>query len=259
MGRKSFFPESFPLVVGHRGASGTLPENTLDAFAAAFHAGAEAVELDVRVTSDGVGVVIHDADVSRTTNGQGFVHAMSLEDMKRLDASSGAGVRMEVPTLEEVLRLAHGRGGVMFEIKNIPGEPGFDPVREAAVDAVIEALQEVEVPALVASFNPRAIERCRERSKDIPTGFLATAAMDPEGALRYATEIGHEWVLPNVAALWSVGRPFIERAHAAGVNVGTWVEDDAARMETLLSWGVDALATNLPEVAVRVRRGLRDT
>jgi len=253
MGRKPFFSEERPVVVAHRGASGTRPENTLEAFSAAFKAGAEAVELDVRLTSDGVAVAFHDADVSRTTGADGQVHALKLADLKKLDASGGTGPRAEVPTLEEVLDLASGRGGVMLEMKNIPGEPGFDPTAEGAVEAALEALATFDGPALIASFNPRSIERCRHHSTEIPTGFLATAAMDPAIALRYVKEIGHEWVLPNVAALWSAGEPFVESAHAAGVRVGTWVVDEAKRMETLFSWGVDAIATNLPEVAVPVR------
>jgi len=257
MGRKSFFSEDHPVVVAHRGASGTHPENTLGAFSAAFKAGAEAVELDVRLTSDGVAVAFHDPDVSRTTGGEGQIHALKLADLKRLDASAGAGPRTEVPTLKEVLDLASGRGGVMLEMKNIPGEPGFDPTGEGAVEAALEALATFEGPALMASFNPRSIERCRNHSAQIPTGFLATAAMDPAIALRYAEEVGHEWVLPNVAALWSAGRSFVEGAHGAGVRVGTWVVDEAKRMETLFSWGVDAIATSLPEVAVPIRNAFR--
>jgi len=261
MGRRSFFSGDHPVVVAHRGASGTHPENTLEAFSAAFKAGAEAVELDVRLTSDGVAVAFHDPDVSRTTGAEGQIHAMKLADLKRLDASAGLGPRTEVPTLREVLDLASGRGGVMLEMKNIPGEPGFDPTEEGAVEAALEALETFEGPALIASFNPRSIERCRERcrnhSDQIPSGFLATAAMDPAIALRYAKEVGHEWVLPNVTALWSAGQPFVEGAHSAGVRVGTWVVDEARRMETLFSWGVDAIATNLPEVAVPVRDAFR--
>lgn len=234
------------------------PENTLEAFSAAFRAGAEAVELDVRLTSDGVAVVFHDADLGRTTGAEGQVHAMTLVELRKLDASAGSGRRTTIPTLQEVLDLASGRGGVMLEIKNIPGEPGFDPVAEGAVEAALEALETFDGPALIASFNPRSIERCRDHSATVPTGFLATAAMDPAIALRYAKEIGHEWVIPNVAALWSAGESFVSVAHEAGVRVGTWVVDDARRMETLFSWGVDAIATNLPEVAVPVRNAFRD-
>ena len=96
-----FPPGAYPLVVAHRGASVELPENTLDAFRGALEAGADVVETDVRLTSDGVPVVMHDAHVSRVTDGQGLVHEMTIAEVKRLDASGGRGPRTEVPTLAE--------------------------------------------------------------------------------------------------------------------------------------------------------------
>src|SRR5207244_5819311 len=88
----------WPAIVAHRGASATHPENTLSAFLAAAAAGADMVELDVRLTADGVPVVLHDLDVSRTTDGSGSAHLMSLRELKRLDASGGRGPRAEIPT-----------------------------------------------------------------------------------------------------------------------------------------------------------------
>src|SRR6188472_1053934 len=82
---------SRPLVVAHRGARLTHPENTLVAFDAAVVGGADAVELDVRLTADGVAVVAHDADVVRMAGEQGFVHEMTLERIKALDVSRGFG------------------------------------------------------------------------------------------------------------------------------------------------------------------------
>src|SRR5207245_9249018 len=94
------FPQSSsPLVVAHRGASVELPENTLPAFEGAILAGADVVETDVRLTADGVPIVLHDADVSRCTDGAGFVHELTLQEVKRLDASGGRGTRAEIPTL----------------------------------------------------------------------------------------------------------------------------------------------------------------
>ena len=78
------FPELRSLVVAHRGASVSHPENTLEAFEAAVAAGAEVLELDVRLSADGVPVVLHDPDVSRCTDGRGFVHELTLSQLKRL-------------------------------------------------------------------------------------------------------------------------------------------------------------------------------
>lgn len=242
-------------VVAHRGASATEPENTLVAFDAAFAAGADAVELDVRLTSDGVPVVLHDAEVSVATNGSGYVHEMTLAEVKRLDASGGRGSRQEVPTLAEVLEATRDRGGVDLEIKNLPGESSFDSPREAVLEAALEALEAAAFlgPVLVSSFNWLTIERCKQIAPDVPTGFLTIAAIDAHAALVYARRGGHDFVLPQTPALLEAGRELVEEAHGDGVRVGTWVADDPPILETLFSWGIDAVACNDPAAAVSVR------
>src|SRR5689334_1368143 len=129
-----------PMVVAHRGASSTEPENTLAAFEAAVRAGADVVEFDVRLTADGVPVVLHDASVDATTDGRGLVHTLSLAEVKRLDAGHGRATRAEVPTLAEALGLLSGRAAVDVEIKNLPGEAAFDSPAEAVVEATVRAL-----------------------------------------------------------------------------------------------------------------------
>lgn len=259
MGRKSCFDGESCLVIAHRGASASHAENTLPAFRAAIDAGADAVELDVRVTSDGVGVAIHDPDVSRTTDGEGLVHELSLGRVRELSISSPEGPAVRIPTLDEVVALVGERAGIMFEIKNLPGLPGFDPFGEPGVEETLRAISEGPVPALVASFNPRSIERCRDMARErVQTGFLSSSAMDPETSIRYAASSGHRWILPNITALRSAGEEVILRAHASGIRVGCWVADDPADIEMLISWGVDAVITNVPEIAVPLRDRLRD-
>jgi len=258
MGRKSCFDEETCLVIAHRGASASDPENTLPAFDAAIGAGADAVELDVRVTSDGVGVAIHDPDVARTTDGEGLVHELTLEQVQELSILTPEGAAVGVPNLDEVVALVGERAGIMFEIKNLPGLPGFDPFGEPGVEETLRAISESPVSALVASFNPRSIERCRDLARErVQTGFLSSSAMDPVTAVRYAASVGHRWILPNVAALKSAGEEVILRAHASGVRVGSWVVDDPDDIEMLMSWGVDAVITDVPEVAVPLRDGMR--
>jgi glycerophosphoryl diester phosphodiesterase len=244
------------LIVAHRGASSEQPENTLAAFEAALVAGADVVELDVRLTADGVPVVLHDPDVSATTDGRGLVHELTFAEVKRLDASGGRGSRQEVPALAEVLELI-GRleGAVDLEIKNLPGEPAFDSPQEAVLLATLEALEAGSFPreALVSSFNWLTIERSKELAPDIPTGFLTVAAIDPRAALVYVTQHGHEFVLPQTPALLGAGEEFVREARAEGVRVGTWVADDEDLLTRLFAWGVDAVATNDPGRAIALR------
>jgi glycerophosphoryl diester phosphodiesterase len=250
MAAVDFPPEHLPLVVAHRGASATSPENTLGAFDAAVAAGAPAVEFDVRLSADGVPVVVHDADVARVAGVPGLVHELTVEELRRLDVR---GAR--IPTLREVLDLLSGRTGIDIEIKNIPGEPAFDSPREAVLEACLRELDASSFsgPVLVTSFNWVTIERCRELAPGVPTGFLTIAAMDPRAALGYASDAGHRWVLPQVDAVLEAGEAFVDEVHAAGLLAGTWVVDDAERMGRLFAMGVDAVATNDPALGMRVR------
>jgi glycerophosphoryl diester phosphodiesterase len=245
------------LVVAHRGASSREPENTLAAFRAAVQAGADVIELDVRATSDGIPVVMHDADVSATTDGSGPVHSLTLAEVKRLDASGGRGPRQEVPTLAEALESIAEEGSVAvdLEIKNVPGEPAFDSPREAVLHATVETIERGGFPwaLLISSFNWLTIERSREIAPHIPTGFLTVGAVDPHAALVYARQRNHDFVLPQSMALLAAGRDFVEEAHGDGIGVGTWTVDDEADLATLFGWDVDAVASNDPVLAVAVR------
>jgi glycerophosphoryl diester phosphodiesterase len=259
MGGAEIPEQSWPIVVAHRGASAAFPENTLQAFDGAVAAGADFVELDVRLTADGVPVIMHDLEVGSTTDGEGFLHTLTLAQVRTLDASGGSEHRAAVPTLEEALILLAGRAGVNIEIKNLPGEPSFDSPKEAVAEAVVGLLRRVNFPGplLVSSFNWLSIERMRELDGEIPTGFLTIAAVDPGAALVYARSGGHTHVLPQASALFAAGEGFVRRAHDQGLSVGTWTVDDAEAIERLFSWGVDAVASNDPEMAVGVRDRFR--
>lgn len=255
----NFERQNQPIVVAHRGASATDPENTLEAFQRAVDVGADIVELDVRLTADEVAVVMHDLDVAATTDGSGLLHTMTLAEVKRLDASGGRGPRTEVPTLREALELLSGKAGVDVEIKNLPGEPSFDSPREAVALEVVSLLEATGFrgDVLVSSFNWLSIERVRELEPAIATGFLSTAAIDPWTSLDYARSKGHTYVLPQVGALHGAGERLVHAAHEAGVLVGTWTVDDPFEIERLFEMDVDAIATNDPAAAVPIRDRFR--
>lgn len=245
--------DAFPVIVAHRGAPLANPENTLASFEAAIALGARIVELDVRLSADGVPVVMHDPTVDRTTDGSGAVHELTAVQLSRLNAGS-AGSPAPVPTLAEVLALASGRTAVALEIKNLPGEPGYDPRRQAVVEAALAELDGTgfDGPVLVISFNPASIAACKAMAPDVPTGFLTTHHIDPREALAHAISAGHEMVLPGTWVLGSVGEAFVGEVHAAGLRVGTWTADDPDEVARLLDWGVDAVASNDPAMALGV-------
>jgi len=103
------------LKIGHRGAKGYEPENTLRSFQKALELNVDAVELDVRRTKDGAIVVIHDAEVDRTTNGKGLVSELTLKEIKELDIEKGE----KIPTLEEALDFLDKKVKIFIELKEI--------------------------------------------------------------------------------------------------------------------------------------------
>jgi glycerophosphoryl diester phosphodiesterase len=253
MSERPFSQEGISLVVAHRGASLEQAENTLAAFDAAIEAGAGAVEFDVRVTADGHAVVMHDATVDRTTNGTGLVGEMTLEELQRLGIESGTRTE-RVPTLDQALRLLSGRAAVDIEIKNVPGEPDFDPERQRAVELVHATLDEVAFAGevIVSSFNPLALVASRALRPEVATGLLTDTGVDVEAAIRFAAEQGFRWALPYVGHLRGTGDRFPVEAHRAGLLLGTWITDDPAEAVALLDAGVNAVATNDPRAVAAV-------
>jgi glycerophosphoryl diester phosphodiesterase len=235
------------MVVAHRGASIEHPENTIEAFEAAIELGADAVEFDVRMTADGHAVVMHDPDVSRTTDGTGLVSEMMLAEIRELG----------VPTVEDALRCLSGRVAADIEIKNLPGEPDFTPDREPAVEATLAALDSVGFSGqvIVSSFNPASIAHSRALRPDVPTGLLTEFGVVADEALARATAHGHPWVLPFVAQVLDAGENFADRVHAGGALLGVWIADDPDTASRLFELGADAVATNDPRAIIAVRDG----
>jgi glycerophosphoryl diester phosphodiesterase len=242
-------------VVAHRGDPTKLPENTLEGFDSAVRAGADAVEFDVRMTADGVAVVMHDAEVDRTTDGMGLVRSMTLEEVRSVAIPLPGGGAAGVPTLEEALRSLAGRAAVDIEIKNVPGDPDFDPDREEAVEATIAALDATgfDGAVIVSSFNPLSIARCRDLAPTIPTGLLTDPTVEAEAGFTFAKDQGHAWLLAFADVVTVAPDGFIERVHASGMRLGTWVTDDPTTAVALMRRGVDAVATNDPGLIVAAR------
>jgi glycerophosphoryl diester phosphodiesterase len=247
------FPsDAFPAIVAHRGASSTRPENTISSFAEALLLGSRILELDVRLSKDGVAVVMHDATVDRTTDGIGAVHELDARAIAALNAGTPEAPEAP-PTLAEVLDLASGRAALALEIKNLPGEPGFES-RERIVETTHAELGRTafEGPVLVVSFNPASVAASKALDPSIPTGFLSTGPIPAREALAFAAAAGHDLVLPGTRSLVPLGEAFVGEAHASGLRVGTWTADDPDEIRMLLGWGVDAIASNDPAMALGV-------
>jgi len=239
--------------VAHRGDPRSATENTVAAFEAALDAGADAVEFDVRLTADGVPVVLHDPRVDRTTDGTGIVRALPLAAVKRLRTPDGH----EVPTLEEALVPLSGRAMADVELKNVPGEPDHDPDGAAAtVEATVAAIERTRFAGevLISSFDPGALARVRASAPSLPTGLLAIEQADPFAALEAARHGEHAWALPAAIGLLADPAGVVSAAREAGLLLGTWVVDDPETALRLFDAGVDAVATNDPRAVATARR-----
>ncbi len=239
------FPETWwrarPLIFAHRGACRAAPENTLAAFRAALDVGADGVELDVHLSSDGVPVVIHNAKVDATTDGTGWVSDLTLAQLKQLDAGSHFDVRFageRIPTLEEVLVGVGGRLLVNIELKD------QDNRAEHLESSVVEVVQRVGMPARVwfSSFKPHALMQARQHAPDIPCALLY-------GPLGWAGRLllpltPHEALHPHLSM---VSEASVRRAHERGLRVAAWTVDRMDLARTFADWGVDVLITNEPE------------
>lgn len=256
MAERRFSDGSFPILVAHRGDPRRHPENSIEGFISALRTGADAVEFDVRLTRDASPVIMHDADVARTTDGRGLVRDLTLAEIRslRLDGTS------RIPTLAEALEVVGALGGgVDVEIKNLPGEPDFEPGAERTLEATLVALREARFPGsvVISSFNPATIRRSAELAPEVPIGLLIIDAVDPFDALGAAIEETYAFILPSVASLVDAGPQLVQSAHEAGVRVGAWTADDPGTVRRLLEWEVDAVATNDPAMAAMTREAWR--
>jgi glycerophosphoryl diester phosphodiesterase len=256
-----------PRLFAHRGASGTAPENTLEAFAEGLAAGADRLELDVHATADGHIVVFHDETLERTTNGSGLLRAHTLAELKQLDAGyhfrdesgrlpyRGKGVR--IATLAEVLREFPGTA-LNVELK-------YDEGKE--VEAFFAVIDEHDARdrVLAAAFEDHIIQRLRHVGGRIVSSLSAAEVAQFVGGCLTDTLDGYVapgqalQVPPSHEDIEIVTPLFIETAHRFGMEVHVWTINDEAEMERLLDLGVDGLMSDFPKRALGVyrRRGLR--
>ncbi len=221
-------------IVAHRGASAYEPENTLRSIRRAIEMGADAVEVDVRMTSDGVPVIMHDPTVDRTTNGKGEVRYMSLEEMESLDAGLGE----KVPRLDEVLDEVKGKVDLLIELK----------VDEASLPALklVEDRGMID-SVLFISFSIRALESVLRSQFKAHTGLIYSK---PGDWIVRAKQIGCEFILPKYHL---ATRKAIDLAHRSHLRVIPWVIDDLELAKELKDRGSDGIATNRPDIMVSLK------
>lgn len=239
-----------PLVLAHRGASGSAPENTLAAFTLALQQGADGVELDVQLSADGEVVVCHDSSVNRTTDGNGRVAEMPLAQLRQLDAGSWFGevFRGErIPTLAQVFENLP-RGIIDVELK--PG--ALNSPLPDKVAALIKAAH-LEQRVLVTSFQPLYLRRVRRLLPQQAIGLLILPGVP--GKLVH--NLSCAWLKPDYIAAHhtSVDTSFVNRETRAGRQVISWTVDDAPTLLKHRALKLAAVITNQPQAALLALEG----
>ena len=223
------------LVIAHRGASAAFPENTLAAFAGAVAMGSDGVELDVRRTADMALAVSHD---------DALPDGRVVVELRRGDLPA------DMPLLAEALDACRALPVVNIEIKNWPDDRDFDPT-EAVAEAVVALLEERGERAdgrnLISSFHLPTVDRVHALAPELPTAWLLGFADDLGPVVDRAAAHGHAAVHPHHAL---VSEELVRRAHDLGLAVNTWTCDDPDRIRWLAEVGVDAVVTNVPDVAL---------
>jgi glycerophosphoryl diester phosphodiesterase len=235
-------------VIAHRGASGERPENTLSAYALAIEQGADMIEIDLHRSLDGVVMIHHDAELARL-GGEGAIEDRTAAELALLNASPGAAVHEPIPTLLDVLEAFGDRIEFNLEIKVDRSGAPYGGLEETVL-AELEA-RGLLPRMLLSSFSDAVLERVRALSSRARLGVLV-APRAPRRILERARQVQAEAVHPHTAL---VTANLVRRAHAEGLRIYPYTEDDPGRLNRLLDLGVDGVITNHP---ARLRRLIDD-
>ena len=235
-----------PLVTSHAACKGHAPENTLAGIEQAIRLGADAIEIDVHTTSDGIPVLIHDETVDRTTDGSGNIEQMTFDAVRKLDAGArqfapkfkGA----QIPTLAEVIALTKGKVLLQIEVK----QAGI----EEAVARVVRdagAIGDCEVH----SFAPSVVQAMRA----VEPRMAAALLTDGRRVVDWADLFGFALSLnaQGVSVYYAFATPEIVRqGQLRALTFMTWTVDDEADMAKMVAAGVDSICSNFPDLVRRV-------
>jgi glycerophosphoryl diester phosphodiesterase len=252
-------------VFGHRGARGLAPENTLAAFDRGVAEGVDGLELDLRLSRDGVPVVIHDDDLARTTDTTGPVLSLTADQLARVDAGHHfapdqnfpwRGKGLGVPTLREVLA-RYPAMPLIVEMKTNSEALALATIREILAAGAAEHV-------CLGSFGFRALSVARRAAPQLATGAsqaeVAWALFRSTMRYRLGDTPYQAYIVPERRkSLTIISRRFIRDASRAGCAVYIWTVDSPEHVDRLLGWGVRGILTDRPDVTVPVVRSLRQS
>ncbi|PZD70699.1 Glycerophosphodiester phosphodiesterase [Acaryochloris thomasi RCC1774] len=227
------------LCIGHRGAMGHAPENTIASIQKALELGADCIEVDVYIV-EGHLMVFHDQRLERTTNGSGFIWDHTFDYLRTLDAGNGE----QIPTLTEACQTIQNRAGLNVELKG-PGTAV--PVVEFITAQVKQGWSKKLF--LVSSFDHQALVKVKRLDPDLQIGVLTREPLQ-EGS-RFATHLGAYAIHP---AAKKIDRQWVDEAYAQGLKIFAYTVNHPQQIHRMKALGVEGLFTNFPERVVAERR-----
>jgi glycerophosphoryl diester phosphodiesterase len=249
-------------VIAHRGASGTVPENTCLALATAMDLGADMVEMDVQLSRDGYPVIFHDWHLARARCSPQYsrralkslrIGDLSLRELKQLDVGSWKHRKfagLPIPTLAEVLSLCGGKIALNLEMK-IPSNGDQARVRHAMINQLGEALTCYPSPesVLISSFDGEVLELARAVFPASRLGVLPQ-----QGGLRETLRLADRLKAFSVHLRCASIRPAIVKSiRASGVRLYAYTADRTQPFKKLIAAGVDGIFTNFPDRMIALR------
>ncbi len=222
------------LIIGHRGASGTAPENTLASFEKAIRLGVKMIELDVHLCATGELMVIHDEKINRTTSGKGFVADKTLAELKKVDADGGE----KIPTLREVLNMVNRLVRINIELKGA----NVAASTVALMNEYKENYGWETEDFCISSFDHQQLREFRKLDKTTEIGILYEK--HPDGFTELAKALQATSV--NIS-LHTVRQKVVDEIHAEGLEVWVYTVNQWHDFERLKQMNVDAVFTNYPD------------
>jgi glycerophosphoryl diester phosphodiesterase len=237
-----------PIILAHRGDQSHAPENTLPSFSLAIQNGADGVELDAKLTSDGHVIVIHDSTVDRTTNGKGRVTSFSLEAIRKFDAGLWFDEKFrgtKVPLLEEVFETVGKDKLINIELTN------YSSPRDGLVVKVCELIRKHnnQKQIIFSSFFPSNLKIASQQLPAVPRGLLAMPGVVGLWARSFGFMFGEYQALhPHIS---NASKEQVLRVHRINRRVHVWTANTPEEITRLKEWGVDGIFTDDPQTAVR--------
>ena len=215
----------------HRGLSAMHPENTLHAFEQAIEAGFPSLEMDLRLTHDKQVVVLHDAGIDRTTDGNGRVKDFTYDELLEYDTGEGP-----IPRLDDLMvQLAHAPILWNLEVK---AKSAVEPTL-----ALVEA-HGLQDRALVSAMDPSTLRQAKEEHPGVARGLIVLGPPDDED-LEEAAAAGCTWL--NIDESFA-DDDTLHQCRGAGFRIGVWTVNDPERAKHLAAWGVDCVITDTRHV-----------